>query len=545
MTSTVVSRNLRLLIANALRVVTLQLSVGLVIVYSLGCGEVHGESEQLAQLPETAISEACGPPRMQSGQEYVPASRQGLVLSFSSYKSMSDALTAIGATPVTLLISTAAEINVDLVIPATITVEFEAEGQLSIAGGHLVTINGKVEAAPLQHIFTGNGQANLSRSAIHHVPWWGMTAGDKNDHQPDFAKIIKSINAAGGGTINFPPGVYRIFNQENAPEGTPGYFTNLTGVTILGYGATLEIDPANTYLSEQGNASWFHFINSRDIFIDGFCGTGRNPVTVIPGIFTGVVFAEFEQGCQNITMPSVRLYGGWQAALITRRSVTDPESYISRGFRLGIIDVTGTIYGINSQFSGEDMQVDLLRTNGVYRSFFIYGTKHVKAKIQSTNPRSQQDVPIAAHAGVGLEDVDIEYSNVGSTFSGQSYGVVLTHAGHTIPTLIKDVRVKLNVKYAPTNYMGYAFSYRKALDDSTLDTQDRGHTLSNLSVTGLIDGTPAYGVPVAIGEPGTAWGAGESIYDIFLNDLYVVNNSQFQPIMTSLIMPALKGRIVQ
>jgi hypothetical protein len=64
-------------------------------------------------------------------------------------------------------------------------------------------------------------------------------------------------------------------------------------------------------------------------------------------------------------------------------------------------------------------------------------------------------------------------------------------------------------------------------------------------VTGLINGTPILGVPVAIGEPGTLWGPGEYIYDIYLKDLYVVNNAQDHPIMTSLILPALKGRIIQ
>lgn len=486
----------------------------------------------------------CGPGEVQSEQtSWVD---RGKVVSITDYATFSDAVSSAGSVPETLVIDKVTAVSVDVTTPSTLTLQFEGEGQLAVENGRAVTINGPILAAHTRKIFGGDGQVNLSRLTVHYVPWWGMTPGDKNDHQPDFSKIIKSINAGGGGTINFPPGIYRIFNQENAPAGTPGYFVNVSGVTILGHGVTLEIDPANTYLYEQGNASWFHFINSRDIFIDGFTGTGRNPLIVIPGVFTGVVFAAFEQGCQNITIPSLRLFGGWQAAVITRRLSTDPETYVSKGFKLGIIEVTGTTYGINSQLSGEDMQIEMLRTYNVYRSFFIYGTKHVSAKIHSTNPRSQQDVPICANQGVGLDDIDIEYTNVDSTsFAGLVYGVVLTHAGHTLPTVISNIRVKLHVKYAQPNYMGYAFSYRKALDDATLDTEDRGHTLINLHVTGIVDGSPGTGVPVAIGEPGTTWGAGDNIYDIFLNDLDVVNNPQEEPILTSLIMPALKGRIVQ
>jgi hypothetical protein len=489
------------------------------------------------------VLSGCGPEDVQSQQN--PNPYKGKIVSVKDFANFTDAVASAGSVSATLVIDKMISVESDVALPATITLAFEDAGQLAVRGGHLLTVNGSIQAPQSKQIFVGDGEVHLSRSIVHQVPWWGMTAGDKEDHQPDFAKVIKSINAAGGGTINFPPGVYRIFNQQNAPEGTPGYFTNLSGITILGYGATLEIDPANTYLAEQGNASWFHFINSRDILIDGFSGTGRSPVVPVFGKGIGVVFALFEQGCQNITIPSVRLHGGWQSAVLAHRLPTDPESYISKGFKLGVIEATGTMYGVNSRFSGEDMQIELLRTDTAYRSLFIYGTKHVKAKIQSTNPRSQQDVPLAAAEGIALEDVDIEYINVDSTIPGLAFGVTLTHAGHTRPTLIRDIRVKVNVKYNQPNYMGYAFSYRKAMDDASLDTQDRGHTLSNLYVTGLIDGTPAYGVPVAIGEPGTAWGAGENIYDIFLNDLYVVNNSQDQPIMTSLIMPALKGHISQ
>jgi hypothetical protein len=244
---------------------------------------------------------------------------------------------------------------------------------------------------------------------------------------------------------------------------------------------------------------------------------------------------------------------GFNSALIVKRSSSDPIADISSGFDIGELDLTSTIYGINAQYSGENMLVRSLKTTGVYRSFFAYGTKHMKATILSSNSTSPYDVPLAASEGIGLEDIDIDYTNIDSNFSQATQGVLLTHAGHTKPTVIKDIRIKLNVKYAADRQMAYAFTYQKELDGtspgiaigSPLDTEDRGHTLSNLFVTGLINGTPMRGVPVAIGEPGTLWGPGEYIYDIYLKDLYVVNNAQDQPIMTSLILPALKGRIVQ
>jgi hypothetical protein len=523
-------------------------SLGLTPVLRKRCGDVI-----LATAGSISIGLilSCGQGAVQSEQQAESGRQPGMAI--SSFLDLVTAISSVGSAAMTLVINTMLVISSDVTVPSNVTLTFDAQGQLVIDKGHSVTVNGAIEAPVTKHIFAGDGQAYVSKSIVHHVPWWGMTPGDAKDHVQDFSKVIASINAAGGGTINFPAGVYRIFNQDNSPAVIPGYFVNVSGVKILGYGATLQIDPDNTYLSEEGNSAFLYFINSKDVFIDGFYGTGPALKLSPGGPFVGVAFSIFEKGCQNIKIPSLKLSRGFNSGLLVKRLASDPPEDISSGFDIGQLDLTSTIYGINAQYSGENMVVQSLKTNGVYRSFFIYGTKHVKATIQSTNSTSPYDVPLAASEGVGLEDIDIDYTNIDSRFSQVSQGVLLTHAGHTRPTVIKDIRIKLNVKYAAASQMAYAFTYQKELDGrspgiaigSPLDTEDRGHMLSNLFVTGLIDGTPIRGVPVAIGEPGTLWGVGDYIYDIVLKDLYVVNNVQDQPIMTSLILPALKGRIVQ
>ena len=504
-----------------------------------------------ACLIGVVLTLSCGPADLQS-EPPSGDNGKGIRMAISSPADLLTVLSSVGSAAMTLVINTMLLINADATIPANVTLMFENQGGFVIEKGHSVTIHGPIEAPNTRQIFAGDGQAYVNKSVVHHVPWWGMIPDDGKDHVQEFSKVIASINAAGGGTINFPAGTYRIFNHENSPAAIPGYFTNVNGVKILGYGATLEIDPDNSYLSEQGNAAFFYFISSKDIVIDGFYGTGP-PLKLTPGgPFVGIAFSIFEKGCQDVKIPSLTLNKGFNSALIVKRLSSDPTADISSGFDLGQLDLTSTIYGINAQYSGENMHVQSLKTKGVYRSFFVYGTKHVRATIQSTDSTSPYDVPLAASEGIGLEDIDIDYTNIGSRFTQATQGVLLTHAGHTRPTVIKDIRIKLNVKYATTSQMAYAFTYQKELDGSSpgiaigspLDTVDRGHTLSNLSVTGLIDGTPIHGVPVAIGEPGTLWGLGEYIYDIYLKDLHIVNNAQDQPIMTSLILPALKGRIV-
>src|SRR5262249_19663569 len=150
-----------------------------------------------------------------------------------------------------------------------------------------------------------------------------------------------------------------------------------------------------------GNSAFLYFINSKDIFIDGFHGTGP-PLRLSPGgPYVGVAFSIFEKGCKEIKIPSLVLNKGFNSALIAKRLSTDPPEDISSSFEIGHLDLISTIYGINAQYSGENMVVQLLRTHEVYRSFFIYGTKHVKATIQSTNSTSPYDVPLAASEGVG------------------------------------------------------------------------------------------------------------------------------------------------
>jgi len=89
-----------------------------------------------------------------NGTKFFPVT--GQFKDVSEYASLSAAITAIGATETTLLISDSQSVSTNETVPATLQLLFLRDGELDIDSGYTVTINGPIRAGLFQ-IFTGDG----------------------------------------------------------------------------------------------------------------------------------------------------------------------------------------------------------------------------------------------------------------------------------------------------------------------------------------------------------------------------------------------------
>jgi hypothetical protein len=101
----------------------------------------------------------------------------------SSYASFAAAVTAIGSTPATLLVSSNLSVSASLTVPATLTLRFTGAGKLTIASGQVVTIVGPL-LAPEKQIFAGSGTVSFTSNVAipeYFAAWWGVAGNNSTD----------------------------------------------------------------------------------------------------------------------------------------------------------------------------------------------------------------------------------------------------------------------------------------------------------------------------------------------------------------------------
>ena len=110
------------------------------------------------------------------------------VLNANAFGGLVAAITGLGSTEKTVIISDTQTLTDDLTIPANVTLDIKKNGLISIASGKTVTLTGEIVAGDYQ-IFSGDGVFDgYNREAV--CDWFGIVA-DANDQ---LAKINKALN---------------------------------------------------------------------------------------------------------------------------------------------------------------------------------------------------------------------------------------------------------------------------------------------------------------------------------------------------------------
>jgi len=125
-------------------------------------------------------------------------------VSVSDYAgSLTDAITAIGATETTLLIDAAISLGSNATVPATMTLRFVRGAIITIATGVTLTVNSQVEAGPYHiFIYSGTGVVTFPLTQVMSAGWWASYTTDAGTCITNAFRAIKNI----GGVVTLPPG---------------------------------------------------------------------------------------------------------------------------------------------------------------------------------------------------------------------------------------------------------------------------------------------------------------------------------------------------
>lgn len=129
----------------------------------------------------------------------------------SDYSSINVAVTAIGSTPTTMVVSTACTLTASLTIPSTMTLAFIRGGSIAKAAAYTLTINGRVVGPDLSTIFTGFavGDVTLSAAQIVYPEWWGAAVGGAaSTNKTAIQSALSAITS--GGIVELQGGIYSI-----------------------------------------------------------------------------------------------------------------------------------------------------------------------------------------------------------------------------------------------------------------------------------------------------------------------------------------------
>jgi hypothetical protein len=336
---------------------------------------------------------------------------------------------------------------------------------------------------------------------------------------------VAAIQAAGGGTLEFPPAKdCRVYTIGQAYTNL-AVFTSLQGVTIRGNGSRLVIDPAHLFVASYGIE--FAFISCANVEIRDLRALGTATASdVASGTVKGVEFIRLTHDNVNFTLDNLNVEG-MLAAVISGEGGLPPVGNANRNIRIGNMEVKNCWYGFNGQYGPENLTIDNLRTDTIHRSLFCNGgCRSLRARIDSKDPQGSVDVILNAVNASGtqwpIEDFDIEYVRRRDTASSgtATRGVAFLMPPAALPGTIRNGRIRFDVKNSGTPG-STVFQFSKQ------DNNQYGSLVENIEVSGRIEGTPSTigGFPIIGSDPNVTWGAGDTYRNIRFRDLSLVSTN--------------------
>ena len=332
---------------------------------------------------------------------------------------------------------------------------------------------------------------------VFNVKAFGATGNGTTDDTAAIQSACTALQSAGGGTLLFPPGSYRIFSAASYPTVTATtslvLFSGLSGVRIEGFGATLVTTRTMTI---KQSFRVFEFAGCTNVTVEGLRGTGHT-VSGSDNVEQGAHFVVLWGACRNVRVQAT-LTGFYSGLMVIagphdsgkQDDYATDDTQRSRGIDIDL-DVTNCGYGANFQFSGDAVEGRVVSRGG-YRSYFPYGVRDHRVSVDSAD-HIGADVLLNSYGGRGLENVHLVYSNTQTSSyiaaQNSNAGVEITF-GDTKPATFRGIHVTYDVRYKDTNTFGPAIRVTRHDDLGGVDTSTvtRGHKLHELTLSGRIEG---------------------------------------------------------
>lgn len=202
---------------------------------------------------------------------------------------------------------------------------------------------------------------------------------------------------------------------------------------------------------------------------------------------------------RNITIQSIRaknmvnpIFAGGGVPATTNRV---------QHVHIGLLDCTDCYYGWNAQNNGDQVVIDLIRTNNVYRSCFVYGVTGLRATVHSEDSRqSTGDISITAYAaGYDTSGIDITFVSRGADTT--TYPISFVTIGNTRTTVISGVTIRADIgDTACTQIAKWA---DHAASGSAENTGATNNYITGITLTGSIRSSGSPSIFTIASQPAT------------------------------------------
>lgn len=203
----------------------------------------------------------------------------------------------------------------------------------------------------------------------------------------------------------------------------------------------------------------------------------------------GWVVVKSINACSNIDI-DLDTYGGLGGYIPHKPSGSD-SSLKCKNIKARIKS-QHTHYPYNAQFSGDNAEV-ILNADTCGRNYFLYGCEQVHLTCLSKN--QQKTSIVTAYEGFGCKSIKVYDTDLESDNCQPAAGHVTFGYSDTTPAEHSNIDFILNTKN-PNVSWGNTFVLQK-LNGVSADSTARGHKLTGLSVTGILDCTASNTSPFA------------------------------------------------
>jgi len=368
------------------------------------------------------------------------------------------------------------------------------------------------------NVATRSVQARL-RDRLYVRDFAGVDPTGVTDSTAGVRAAVVELHQRGGGILDFSGTTLKLATTGGL--GSLFQFLNLNGVLILGYGCKLIVDTTRVPTNSEGTI--FLLDGCSNVTIDGF-ETDGPVVDITQTTVKGYEFVRCINGCRNINMPSNKVKN-LLAGFIASKLAADADTKRTRNVHIGNLDVEHCWYGVNLQHSGDNCQIENLRTDTIHRSLFIYGLKNLHANVRAKDSYSW-DVNLSSFAGSTLEHIRINYLQGTDTQNAGDSDRVMFIAADAVAGTWRDIHVNVDITYAPTGNTGAsAVRFSKLDNGGSFDTTNRGHTYEDIRISGRVKGVPHYpdGGPVSLDNQ-CSWG--ENFRNITLDGFSAPDHTQ-------------------
>lgn len=215
------------------------------------------------------------------------------MVNVSKYSSFANAVSTIGSTVATLVVTSEQAVTGNVSVPATLRVLLEGQGDFNISNGIAITWDNpdQIQAHPRRRIFKGSGTVIFTKAGRVSPHWWGAVGDGSTNDGPALAAMVAAC----------PAGTHYVF-QPLTYKSNSELVVTVNDVTVWLSGATLNISS----IAGTGTSGVHSSVN----VLCGFKVTGDR-FTMHGGRITGAVSSDGKNtvGVLASNADDMRIYG--------------------------------------------------------------------------------------------------------------------------------------------------------------------------------------------------------------------------------------------